>query len=140
MLGAMDAIGVHRAVIVPPVWVGENNGPALAAAEKHRGRFAVMGRIDPYDPASPDRLEYWLRPSLSVDVVTTVPGDLFTQMRPAFGYERARVNAECWEAEVPGPPTMLTSRLRGRGPSAARGRCRSEASATSGDTAGRAAP
>ena len=65
MLGAMDAIGVHRAVIVPPVWVGENNGPALAAAEKHRGRFAVMGRIDPYDPASPDRLEYWLeQPSM----------------------------------------------------------------------------
>ena len=65
MLGAMDAIGVDRAVIVPPVWAGENNGPALAAAEKYRGRFAVMGRIDPYDPASPDRLEHWLeQPSM----------------------------------------------------------------------------
>ena len=35
-----------------------------------------------------------LRPSLSIDVVTTVPGDMFTQMRAAFGAERARVNAE----------------------------------------------
>jgi cytosine/adenosine deaminase-related metal-dependent hydrolase len=51
-----------------------------------------------------------LRPSLSVDVVTTVPGDLFTQMRSAFGTERARVNAECWEANVEVPDTMLTAR------------------------------
>ena len=28
---------------------------------------------------------YGLRPSLSIDVVTTVPGDMFTQMRCAFG-------------------------------------------------------
>ena len=45
------------------------------------------------------RLQYGLRPSLSIDVVTTVPGDMFTQMRAAFGSERARVNA------VAGRPT-----------------------------------
>lgn len=65
MLGAMEAIGVDRAVIVPPVWAGENNVPALAAAAKHPDRFAVMGRLDPYDAASPDRLERWLeQPSM----------------------------------------------------------------------------
>jgi 5-methylthioadenosine/S-adenosylhomocysteine deaminase len=42
-------------------------------------------------------LEYGLRPSLSIDVVTTVPGDMFTQMRAAFGAERARMNAVFWE-------------------------------------------
>jgi 5-methylthioadenosine/S-adenosylhomocysteine deaminase len=42
-------------------------------------------------------LEYGLRPSLSIDVVTTVPGDMFTQMRAAFGSERARMNAVFWE-------------------------------------------
>jgi predicted TIM-barrel fold metal-dependent hydrolase len=47
-------------VIVPPVWAGENNAPALAAAANHPGRFAVMGRLDPYDPASAERLEHWL--------------------------------------------------------------------------------
>jgi cytosine/adenosine deaminase-related metal-dependent hydrolase len=51
-----------------------------------------------------------LRPSLSIDVVTTVPGDMFTEMRAAFGAERARVNAVCWEADTVVPETMLTAR------------------------------
>jgi 5-methylthioadenosine/S-adenosylhomocysteine deaminase len=51
-----------------------------------------------------------LRPSLSVDVVTTVPGDMFTQMRAAFGGERAAVNSDCWQADVDVPATMLTAR------------------------------
>jgi cytosine/adenosine deaminase-related metal-dependent hydrolase len=53
---------------------------------------------------------YGLRPSLSIDVVTTVPGDMFTQMRAAFGAERARINAVCWEADSPVPDTMPTAR------------------------------
>lgn len=55
-------------------------------------------------------VEHGLRPSLSIDVVTTVPGDMFTQMRAAFGAERARVNADCWKANMPVPETMLTAR------------------------------
>ncbi|MEU5891400.1 amidohydrolase family protein [Streptomyces sp. NPDC047461] len=55
-------------------------------------------------------IEHGLRPSLSIDVVTTVPGDMFTQIRAAFGAERARVNAACWQADVPVPETMLTAR------------------------------
>lgn len=52
-------------------------------------------------------LEYGLRPSFSVDVVTTVPGDMFTQIRAAFGSERARLNAVFWERNEPaaGLPT-----------------------------------
>lgn len=61
MLAAMEAIGVDRAVIVPPVWAGDDNAPALAAAAMHRGRFAVMGRIDPYAPESRELLEHWLK-------------------------------------------------------------------------------
>ena len=60
MLGAMEAIGVDRAVIVPPAWAGENNAPALAAAANYPGRVAVMGRLDPYAADSPERLEHWL--------------------------------------------------------------------------------
>jgi 5-methylthioadenosine/S-adenosylhomocysteine deaminase len=55
-------------------------------------------------------IEYGLRPSLSIDVVTTVPGDMFTQIRAAFGAERARVNAVAWQANEPVPDTMLTAR------------------------------
>jgi len=46
-------------------------------------------------------LEYGLRPSLSIDVVTTVPGDMFSQIRAGFGSERARVNAIFWERNEP---------------------------------------
>lgn len=60
MLGAMGAVGVDRAVIVPPVWAGENNRPALDAVQRYPGRFAVMGRFDPYAPGAADRLERWL--------------------------------------------------------------------------------
>lgn len=55
-------------------------------------------------------LEYGLRPSFSIDVVTTVPGDMFTEMRAAFGCERVRVNAACWEANIDVPEDMLTAR------------------------------
>jgi len=54
-------------------------------------------------------MEHGLRPSLSIDVVTTVPGDMFTQMRAAFGSERARMNAEFWQRDVPAEG-MLTAR------------------------------
>jgi len=46
-------------------------------------------------------MQYGLRPSLSIDVVTTVPGDMFTQIRAAFGSERARINAIYWEKNEP---------------------------------------
>jgi len=54
-------------------------------------------------------LEYGMRPSLSIDVVTTVPGDMFTQIRAAFGAERARKNAIFWEANEPAEG-LLTAR------------------------------
>lgn len=54
--------------------------------------------------------QFGLRPSLSIDVVTTVPGDMFTQIRAAFAAERARVNALTWGSGDPTPPTMLTAR------------------------------
>ena len=54
--------------------------------------------------------QFGFRPSLSVDVVTTVPGDMFTQMRAAFGAERAQVNETCWKANTTVPETMLTAR------------------------------
>jgi cytosine/adenosine deaminase-related metal-dependent hydrolase len=51
-----------------------------------------------------------LRPSLSIDVVTTVPGDMFTQMRSAFGTDRARVHADMYEPNEQVPKDVLTAR------------------------------
>jgi 5-methylthioadenosine/S-adenosylhomocysteine deaminase len=55
-------------------------------------------------------LEYGLRPSLSIDVVTTVPGDMFTQMRCAFGCERWKSLAVAWEANTEPPANILKAR------------------------------
>ena len=51
-----------------------------------------------------------LRPSLSIDVVTTVPGDMFTQMRCGFAQERWKSNDSVWESEEPFPEDGLTAR------------------------------
>ena len=60
MLGAMKAIGIDRAVIVPPVWAGDHNLTALEVANAYPDQFAVMGRIDPWADDTPARLESWL--------------------------------------------------------------------------------
>jgi cytosine/adenosine deaminase-related metal-dependent hydrolase len=51
-----------------------------------------------------------LRPALSIDVVTTVPGDMFTQMRCGFAQERWKSNDAVWESEEPFPSDGLTAR------------------------------
>jgi 5-methylthioadenosine/S-adenosylhomocysteine deaminase len=53
---------------------------------------------------------FGLRPSLSIDVVTTVPGDMFTEMRCSFSAERWRSNDSVWESEDPLPENALTAR------------------------------
>jgi cytosine/adenosine deaminase-related metal-dependent hydrolase len=55
-------------------------------------------------------LEHGLRPSLSIDVVTTVPGDMFTQMRAAFAADRARVHEAAYEPNEQVPKEVLTAR------------------------------
>ena len=59
LLGEMDKAGVDRVVIVPPSWEGDRNDFALAAAQAHPDRFAVMGRFDPDAPAAREMLPAW---------------------------------------------------------------------------------
>ena len=54
-------------------------------------------------------LSYGLRPGLGVDVVTTGPGDLFSQMRALFAAERARRHQISWDHDVD-PTELLTAR------------------------------
>ena len=46
LLEEMKAAGVERAVIVPPSWDPEVNGPANAAAARHPDKFRVMGQLN----------------------------------------------------------------------------------------------
>src|SRR5882672_3363852 len=59
LLRHMNSAGVDRVVIVPPALDGDRNDLALAAAQAHPDRFAVMGKISEKDPKSPERLAQW---------------------------------------------------------------------------------
>lgn len=61
LLREMDAAGVDRVVIVPPSWEGDRNDLALAAAQAHPTRFAVMGRFDPQAPGARSLIATWRR-------------------------------------------------------------------------------
>lgn len=59
LLREMEAAGVHRAVLVPPSLDRTRNDLALAAAQAHPERFAVMGKINPSVPGSRGAMAVW---------------------------------------------------------------------------------
>jgi len=102
LLARMDAAGVERAVLVPPTWEGPRNDLALAAAAAHPGRFAVMGRVDPGDPATVASLATWREQ----------PGMLGIRLSVNRGDTSARIRAATdsgffAEAERAGVPLYL---------------------------------
>ncbi len=81
---------------------------------KSKGTISIAPQVEMqmghgWPPVAKAR-SYGLRPSLSIDVVTTVPGDMFTEMRCAFAAERWRSNDSVWESEEPLPENALTAR------------------------------
>jgi cytosine/adenosine deaminase-related metal-dependent hydrolase len=78
------------------------------------GRISIAPQVEMQmghgSPPIHQSRERGLRPSLSIDVVTTVPGDMFTQMRCAFGCERVRVNADAWQKDEAIPAGTLSAR------------------------------
>jgi cytosine/adenosine deaminase-related metal-dependent hydrolase len=61
-------------------------------------------------PPTAKALAHGLRPGLSIDVVTTVPGDMFTQMRFLFASDRLLAHEEAFAAGNEEEPTLLDSR------------------------------
>jgi 5-methylthioadenosine/S-adenosylhomocysteine deaminase len=104
LLGA-DTTFIHSCYLSEEEWklVSDSGGKISISAQ------VEMQMGHGYPPSLRAR-ELGLRPSLSVDVVTTVPGDMFTQMRSVFASERFTVNSECWEADVDVPESLLTVR------------------------------
>jgi L-fuconolactonase len=101
LLREMESASVDKCVLVPPSWEGERNDVCLAAVAKHPGRFAVMGRFDPEDPASRGKLAGWRKQ----------PGMLglrFTFHRPFLRplLTEGRVDWLWAEAEKAGVPIM----------------------------------
>jgi L-fuconolactonase len=73
LLAEMAAAGVDRAVIVPPSWEGDRNDLALAAAQAHPGKFAVMGR-PPLDKKEPHALDHWREQKGMLGIRVTTAG------------------------------------------------------------------
>ncbi len=71
MLAEMDAVGVDRAVVIPPHWVGDHNETALEAAGKYPTRFAVVGRLNFTAPDAQTQLEHWLEQPHMIGVRAT---------------------------------------------------------------------
>jgi cytosine/adenosine deaminase-related metal-dependent hydrolase len=61
-------------------------------------------------PPTARALAHGLRPSLSIDVVTTVPGDMFTEMRFLFAQDRLLSHEAAFAAGSEEEPRLLTSR------------------------------
>jgi len=78
------------------------------------GKISIASQVEMQmghgQPPVGKALKYGLRPSLSIDVVTTVPGDMFTQIRSAFAAERVLVCGVAWEANTTIPESTLTDR------------------------------
>jgi 5-methylthioadenosine/S-adenosylhomocysteine deaminase len=104
LLGA-DTTYIHSCYLTDEEW-------ELVA--KSKGTISIAPQVEMqmghgWPPVMKAR-SYGLRPSLSIDVVTTVPGDMFTEMRCAFAAERWRSNDSVWKSEAPLPEEALTAR------------------------------
>jgi L-fuconolactonase len=57
----MDEHGVDRAVIVQPMYPGEDNSYIADCAAAQPERFTAVCVVDPRLPGAEDRLDYWMR-------------------------------------------------------------------------------
>jgi 5-methylthioadenosine/S-adenosylhomocysteine deaminase len=78
------------------------------------GKVSIAPTVEMYmghgTPPTAKALAHGLRPSLSIDVVTTVPGDMFTQMRFLFATDRLAAHETAFAAGNVEEPALLTSR------------------------------
>jgi 5-methylthioadenosine/S-adenosylhomocysteine deaminase len=112
MVGALDRLGllgpdityVHACHFSEDEWalVRDSGGTVSVAPQ-------VEVQMGHGWPPVLKALRMGLRPSLSIDVVTTVPGDMFTQMRSAFGTDRGRVNEAAYGPNEQVPKDVLTA-------------------------------
>jgi 5-methylthioadenosine/S-adenosylhomocysteine deaminase len=108
-LGDMGLLGpdttyIHCCYLSHEEWqmVADSGGTVSVAAQ-------IESQMGHGWPPVAEAMSYGLRPSLSIDVVTTAPGDMFTNIRAAFAADRARANAVFWERNE-AAEGMLTAR------------------------------
>jgi predicted TIM-barrel fold metal-dependent hydrolase len=84
----LDDHGVGRAVLVQPLYPGEDNSLVADAARAEPERYAAVCVVDPRLPEAPERLEYWVKER----------GCRGLRLRPAFAGEAAGFEQDpIWE-------------------------------------------
>ena len=104
LLGA-DTTYIHSCYLTDEEW-------ELVA--KSKGTISIAPQVEMqmghgWPPVMKAR-SHGLRPSLSIDVVTTVPGDMFTGDAVRLRGERWQSNDSVWKSEDPLPEEALTAR------------------------------
>src|SRR5690606_24282460 len=99
LLREMDAVGVHRAVLVPPSWEGDRNDLALEAANRYPDRFAVMGRLNVDAPDAREQVRNWRKQSGMLGLRFTFQTPLLVQ--PLLDGRVDWVWGEAERAQVP---------------------------------------
>jgi predicted TIM-barrel fold metal-dependent hydrolase len=99
VIALMDEAGVGRAVVVPPIWTGNDNSLQLQWCADYAGRFGVMGRFD-----------LWTSERASLRTWREQPGML--GIRLSYGLETDWLQPEAapwfWaDAESLGIPVMV---------------------------------
>jgi 5-methylthioadenosine/S-adenosylhomocysteine deaminase len=120
--GAFISVHVVGSLGVPPEAMGDdvtyihcNNLPpeAWRLIADTGGHVSIAGPIEMQMshgvPPFQEALDHGIRPSLSVDVETEMPGELFTQMRTAFGLQRMLALEKQRLGQTP-VPALLTVR------------------------------
>ena len=70
VLAAMDGAGVDAAVLIPPLWEAQGNGPAIRAAAANPERLGVMAR--PWTREPPRQIPEPSQPILGYRLVATM--------------------------------------------------------------------
>lgn len=84
----LDDHGVARAVLVQPMYPGEDNSLIADAARAEPDRYAAVCVVDPRLPEAADRLEFWVKER----------GCRGLRLRPAFAAETGAFEADpVWE-------------------------------------------
>jgi predicted TIM-barrel fold metal-dependent hydrolase len=87
LLEQMNAVGVDRAILVPPSFEGDRNDVVLEAAQKYAPRFGVMGRITLNQPEKAlQSLEDW----------KMHPGALGVRLTFSAGFSESRGIGHSW--------------------------------------------
>jgi cytosine/adenosine deaminase-related metal-dependent hydrolase len=115
-LHVVGSLGVAREAMGDDVtYIHCTNLPddAWRAIADTGGHVSIAGPIEMQMnhgvPPFQQALDHGIRPSLSVDVETEMPGDMFTQMRTAFGLQRM-LALERQRAGASSPPALLSVR------------------------------